>query len=157
MQNLFIFILIMMMLMMATVVGNIIFIKKVYASLKKYNISEYFYCSYDNQICMRFNLKMYIKHDYKFHKYHLYNNFDCLGINQEYYCKSHSVTLKYLKNLEKKNYIMILDVQKNKNIRIWFYEMQLGKKVKKIKTHNGYIIVFRVLKTLPKSIDELEP
>jgi len=43
MQNLFIFILIMMMLMMATVVGNIIFIKKVYASLKKYNISEYFY------------------------------------------------------------------------------------------------------------------
>ena len=32
MQNLFIFILIMMMLMMATVVGNIIFIKKVYAS-----------------------------------------------------------------------------------------------------------------------------
>lgn len=156
-QNLFIFIITILTIATGTVVGNIFFMKFIYMKLKKYNINDYFYCSYGNNIYMRVNLILYKKYDYNFHKVHLYNNFDCLKINQEFYCKSHSLTLKYLKCLEEKKYIAISKAEKEKKRRIWLYEMQLGNKKIKRKAHNCYRITFYVLKRLPKSIDELEP
>ena len=72
--NLFIFIITILTIATGTVVGNIFFMKFIYMKLKKYNINDYFYCSYGNNIYMRVNLILYKKYDYNFHKVHLYNN-----------------------------------------------------------------------------------
>lgn len=141
MKLLILFLFVTIYIIAVVIIANIIFVRYIYAGRKRYNISDYFYCSFTNQICMRFNPFKYMQYDYDYHKRNLYNGFNVLCVNQEYYCVSHSMTLRYLKLLEQNGYIIILRINETKKSTNFLKYMNIGWENKKESSQSINFIV----------------